>query len=187
MAAIRSEHEHQTRTVVSQKTALDSVIVDLNSLRSMGKQDPTDLSRPSTPPPDIRAPDEDLDLDGSASVRTREETGELLEDNPKGLRDNDRESDDVPLSARASLNVGARSFVPSKSRTSTPAFQSTSSPAPASSSLADDDIEMGELAEDPKEPEPKEPRMKKKPREEELEEGEASDMSSELSEPPDDL
>ncbi|EPS92900.1 hypothetical protein FOMPIDRAFT_1026672, partial [Fomitopsis schrenkii] len=78
MAAIRSEHEHQTRTVVSQKTALDSVIVDLNSLRSMGKQDPTDLSRPSTPPPDIRAPDEDLDLDGSASVRTREETGELL-------------------------------------------------------------------------------------------------------------
>lgn len=186
MAAIRSEHEHQIRIVMSQKAALDSVIVDLNALRSMGKQDPTDLSRPSTPPPDIRAPDEDLDMDGSTSVRTREETGELLEeDSPKVLRDNDRESDDVPLSASTSLNAGARPFVSSRSRTSTPVMQSASSPAPVSSSSAvDDDIEMGELAEDPKE---QKVIKKKPPREEELEEGEASDMSSELSEPPDDV
>jgi THO complex subunit 7 len=42
----------------------------------------------------------------------------------------------------------------------------------------EDDIEMGEVEEEPK--------SKKKAREEELEEGEASDESSELSEPPDD-
>jgi THO complex subunit 7 len=46
---------------------------------------------------------------------------------------------------------------------------------------SDDDIEMGELAEE------REPlRGKKKLRREELEEGEASDESSELSDPPDD-
>ena len=44
----------------------------------------------------------------------------------------------------------------------------------------EEDIEMGELAEEPKE------RAPKKVRDEELEEGEASDLSSELSEPPDD-
>lgn len=186
MAAIRSEHEHQTRTIMSQKAALDGVIVNLNALRSMGKQDPTDISRPSTPPPEIRAPDEDVDMDGSASMRTREETGELPEDNSKEPRDNDREPIGASLSASASLNPGARPFVPTRSRTSTPALQSTSSPAPAPSSPAeDDDIEMGELAEDPKEL--KEMKVRKKPREEELEEGEASDMSSELSEPPEDM
>ena len=42
----------------------------------------------------------------------------------------------------------------------------------------EDDIEMGEVEEEPK--------SKRKAREEELEEGEASDESSELSEPPDD-
>jgi THO complex subunit 7 len=47
----------------------------------------------------------------------------------------------------------------------------------------DDDIEMGELEEDPKE---KEAAVKKKPIKEELEEGETFDGSSELSEPPDD-
>jgi len=47
----------------------------------------------------------------------------------------------------------------------------------------DDDIEMGELEEDPKE---KEAAVKKKPLAEELEEGETFDGSSELSEPPDD-
>jgi len=46
---------------------------------------------------------------------------------------------------------------------------------------SDDDIEMGELAEE------REPlRGKKKLRREDLEEGEASDESSELSDPPDD-
>ncbi|KZT66033.1 hypothetical protein DAEQUDRAFT_746772 [Daedalea quercina L-15889] len=181
MTAIRSEHEHQTRTIQSQKTALDSVILDLNALRLLGKQDPADLSRPSTPPPEITAPEEDVDMDGSTSARTREETGELQEDSVREMPENDRESDDVPLAIRAHLNPGARSFVPSKSRTLTPVAQSVPSPALPPPSTEDDDIEMGELAEDPKDL-----RARKKPREEELEEGEASDMSSELSEPPDD-
>ncbi|KAH9844336.1 Tho complex subunit 7-domain-containing protein [Rhodofomes roseus] len=181
MAAIRSEHEHQTHTIQAQKTALDSVIVDLNQLRVLGKQDPADVSRPSTPPPEITAPDEDVDMDGSASVRTREESGELKEDNFREMPDNDKESDDVPLAARLHLNPGARPFVPTRSRTSTPALQSAPSPAPPPPSTEDDDIEMGELAE-----EPKDLKARRKPREEELEEGEASDMSSELSDPPDD-
>ncbi|TFK28857.1 hypothetical protein FA15DRAFT_664937 [Coprinopsis marcescibilis] len=46
--------------------------------------------------------------------------------------------------------------------------------------MVEDDIEMGEVEEEPRD------KLKKKPREEELEEGEASDESSELSEPPDD-
>ncbi|TFY67636.1 hypothetical protein EVJ58_g1474 [Rhodofomes roseus] len=181
MAAIRSEHEHQTHIIQAQKTALDSVIVDLNQLRVLGKQDPADVSRPSTPPPEITAPDEDVDMDGSASVRTREESGELKEDNFREMPDNDKESDDVPLAARLHLNPGARPFVPTRSRTSTPALQSAPSPAPPPPSTEDDDIEMGELAE-----EPKDLKARRKPREEELEEGEASDMSSELSDPPDD-
>lgn len=49
--------------------------------------------------------------------------------------------------------------------------------------VLDDDIEMGEVEEDPKE---KEAAAKKKPMAEELEEGETFDGSSELSEPPDD-
>lgn len=47
-------------------------------------------------------------------------------------------------------------------------------------STAGDDIEMGEVQEDPEE------KHSKNAAEEELEEGEASDASSELSEPPDD-
>ncbi|KAH9938069.1 Tho complex subunit 7-domain-containing protein [Fomitopsis serialis] len=182
MTAIRSEHEHQSRTIQAQKSALDNVIVDLNALRVMGKQDPADLSRPSTPPPEITNVDDDVDMDGSASVRTREETGELKEDDARDMPDNDRESDDVPLAARLHLNPGARPFVPNRSRTPTPALQPALSPAPPLPSRAeDDDIEMGELAEDPKDL-----KARRKPREEELEEGEASDESSELSDPPDD-
>ncbi|KAH6915030.1 Tho complex subunit 7-domain-containing protein [Coprinopsis sp. MPI-PUGE-AT-0042] len=48
----------------------------------------------------------------------------------------------------------------------------------AEEGAVEDDIEMGEVEEEPK--------SKKKARDEELEEGEASDESSELSEPPDD-
>ncbi|EAU84668.2 hypothetical protein CC1G_00187 [Coprinopsis cinerea okayama7 len=56
---------------------------------------------------------------------------------------------------------------------------STSDKVPEEGAV-EDDIEMGEVEEEPRD------KTKKKPREEELEEGEASDQSSELSEPPDD-
>lgn len=58
-----------------------------------------------------------------------------------------------------------------------------SEPPKAAEENPDNDIEMGELEEDPKE---KEAAVKKKPIAEELEEGETFDGSSELSEPPDD-
>jgi len=59
------------------------------------------------------------------------------------------------------------------------AFSERTSEGLVSEGAAEDDIEMGEVEEDPKE------KNKKKLREE-LEEGEATDASSELSEPPDD-
>jgi len=37
MAAIRSEHENQNRVIQGQKTALDSIIAELGSIRLMGK------------------------------------------------------------------------------------------------------------------------------------------------------
>ncbi|KAF9058058.1 Tho complex subunit 7-domain-containing protein [Panaeolus papilionaceus] len=63
-----------------------------------------------------------------------------------------------------------------KAMTDVPGTQTTEEPG------EDPDIEMGEVEEDPKE----KISSKKKSREEELEEGEATDASSELSEPPDD-
>lgn len=58
---------------------------------------------------------------------------------------------------------------------------SESPPATATEEMAEDDIEMGEVEENPKNG-----KLKKKLRVEELEEGEASDTSSALSDPPDD-
>jgi len=180
MSTIRAEHETQSRIVHSQKTALAGIISELAALRLMGKQDPTDVSRTASPTPEIlpEGDGEDVEMEGSVSARTREESGELKEEREEG--ENERDSDDIPLAN--TLSAAARPFVPLRSRTSTPAVQSsqadTPAPIPSVRISDEDDIEMGELAEEPK--------IKKKAREEELEEGEASDMSSELSEPPDD-
>jgi THO complex subunit 7 len=89
------------------------------------------------------------------------ESGEVME--KEDGEDND-DNDAVLLSASDSLNPAAKTFIPRISL----------------SKGSDDDIEMGELAEDPK------VKGKKKVRDEELEEGEASDSSSALSDPPDD-
>ena len=181
MSAIRAEHENQDRLLQAQKAALDVIIQDIGQLRLMGKETVDE----STPPPESQPGDEDVEMDGTASVRTREESGELKEDvepsrHPSGktAADGHESEDDVPL-AKAVLNPAARAFVPT-SRTNTPntpVLRST--PAQLTPNINDeDDIEMGEI---------EDPRMaKKKAREEELEEGEASDESSELSEPPDD-
>ncbi|KAI0921223.1 hypothetical protein AcW1_004731 [Taiwanofungus camphoratus] len=185
MAAIQSEHENQNRVIQAQKVALDGIINDLTSLRLMGKHDATEVSRGVTPAPDAHASEsEDIEMGGSTGTRTREESGELKEERDGG--EDDKESDDdIPL-AKALLNPVARPFVPQQSRTSTPIMhsattRSTPAQALAATVMDEDDIEMGELAE-----EPKDSKVKKKAREEELEEGEASDSSSELSEPPDD-
>ncbi|KAH9899535.1 Tho complex subunit 7-domain-containing protein [Cubamyces lactineus] len=186
MAAIRAEHENQNRVLHAQKAALDTVIHDINVLRLMGK-DAAEESTAATPAPETQ-PGEDVDMDGTASVRTREESGELREDAisratstaAKLVEDTHESDEDIPLS-KALLNPAARSFMP-KSRTNTPGLPTSRSTSTIPSKpTVEDDIEMGEIGE-----EPKDARGRRKTRVEELEEGEASDESSELSEPPDD-
>ncbi|TBU46015.1 Tho complex subunit 7-domain-containing protein [Dichomitus squalens] len=192
MAAIRAEHENQNRTLQAQKAALDSVVRDVSTLRLMGKQD---AAEDATPAPDTQNAEEDVEMDGTASVRTREESGELKEDGPSSARHpsgasgktgedgEDSEGEEVPL-AKAILNPAARTFVPSGSRRSTPMMSvARGTPTLPPTKIPDeDDIEMGEIGEEPKDV--KAP--SRKVRGEELEEGEATDESSELSEPPDD-
>ncbi|KAI0650422.1 Tho complex subunit 7-domain-containing protein [Trametes meyenii] len=186
MAAIRAEHENQNRILHAQKAALDTVIHDINILRLMGK-DAAEESSSATPAPETQ-PGEDVEMDGTSSVRTREESGELREEaisraasTARKIAEDVHESDeDIPLS-KALLNPAARSFIP-KSRTNTPSLlASGSTPVAPPKVSEEDDIEMGEIGE-----EPKDARGRRKIRLEELEEGEASDESSELSEPPDD-
>lgn len=200
MSAIQAEHETQTRILHSQKSALDNVITEIIALRSLGKPDPDvvedtpeETSRPNTP-----AISQAVDMERSASVRTREESGELREDEENdggdggtsastgalagasvtAGADDDDEEEDMPLAlTHSKLNATAKPFVPRSESTS-----SNSIPVVMVQAAEEDDIEMGELAEDPVE----EVKGKRKPREEELEEGEASDLSSELSELPDD-
>ena len=187
IAAINAEHDNQNRVLQAQQAALKVVISSIQDLRMMGKQDADapETSRPTSPIPEVQE-GEDVDVD--MEPRTRAETGEISDEKEEGESSNEIQESG---SQSKSLNPGARPFVPhsSSSRLSTPLLRSTAgTPFPASESAAksepeegeDNDIEMGELAEEP------EKKPSKKPRDEELEEGEASDLSSELSEPPDD-
>ncbi|KAG6903486.1 hypothetical protein C0995_005509 [Termitomyces sp. Mi166 len=143
MAAIRTEHETHNRTLIDQKASLDSIIVQLDYLRFMGKDKDVasvGTSRVPTPAPDSNGPDMVEDsLEATPPTATdaaqREREGEHGRGTP----------------------------------------ESTESPG---TEAGEDDIEMGEVEEDPK--------PKRKVREE-LEEGEASDASSALSDPPDDI
>ncbi|PSR73437.1 hypothetical protein PHLCEN_2v10729 [Hermanssonia centrifuga] len=181
MHAIHAEHEDQNRVLHAQQAALGVVISNIQDLRLMGKQDVevAEASRTSSPAPDTQGGEP---ADVEMETDTREETGEIEDNKEEGSNERDSD-DDVPLSKKH-LNPSARSFLPhsSSSRLSTPHLEGTPPSTRAYREEGeDDDIEMGELAE-----EPIEKLIKKKIREEELEEGEASDMSSELSEPPDD-
>ena len=145
MAAIRTEHETQNRTIKGQKTALDGIIADLNSLRFMGKERETTLipeSRPATPY---------MDTFEVASAAESSLTS-INSGSSEGGEGEEGEGDKIILDSD----------------------QLTNEPA-----VEENDIEMGEVEEDPKD------KNKKKLRED-LEEGEATDASSELSEPPDD-
>lgn len=184
MAAIRAEHEDQTRILQAQQAALDVVITSIQDLRLMGKQDPdvVEESQDPTPPPETQTT-EGTDVDMDASQQT--ESGEILE------TADESSSKDASVSAASSakvLNPAAQPFVPhADARTATPQ-QGASTPASQQQAAAEadrgeqeegemGDIEMGELAEEPEE----KPAPKKKVREE-LEEGEASDsdLGSEL-------
>ncbi len=144
MAAIRSEHETQNRTIHGQKSALDGIILELGALRVVGKE-PETTSVPQslcgTPGPDGMPvlPDSDAASMPDSTFGAPFNAGEVEEDK----------------------------------RASTP------QEASSEGIVGDNDIEMGEVEEDPKE------KSRKKSRDE-LEEGEATDASSELSDPPDD-
>jgi THO complex subunit 7 len=168
MVAIRSEHDTQNRRIQAQKFALDGVIFDLGAVNMMGKDKENTGSRQASPTPTPVLEDGlDITMDNGVggsvegSALGMEESAEL-EDKEEG---EDKENSEAGLlSVPHSLNAVAEPFVPRLTL----------------SGGLEDDIEMGELAEDPK------VKGKKKARDEELEEGEASDSSSALSDPPDD-
>ncbi|KAI9466947.1 Tho complex subunit 7-domain-containing protein [Lactarius psammicola] len=203
MAAIRADQEAQNRHLQSQRASLVSIISDLSSLRLMSKDTEVEPSHPGTP--DLDAATSEMEMPGSPpaitvvneeSSKEEGEEGEAEEgetEEGEKRQGDGQSSDDVPFST--TLNPRARVFVPS--RDSTPVVQpfrltrfhsdptgsapSSTPPCHPQPKSDDDDIEMGELAEE------REPlRVKKRPRREDLEEGEASDESSELSDPPDD-
>jgi THO complex subunit 7 len=203
MAAIRADQESQGRYLQSQRASLTSIILDLGSLRPMTKDTEAEPSQPGTPDPEeatsevsrsspaiVVINEESEKEEGEEAEEGEAEEGETQEG---GRRQEDgQSSDDVPLTT--TLNASVRVFAPSRNsapidqsrRLTRSQFHAAGSAPPAigahdSHSKTDDDIEMGELAEE------REPlRAKKKLRREELEEGEASDESSELSDPPDD-
>lgn len=159
IAAILAEHETQARLVHTQKSALDAIIDDISSLRLLGKD------------PDLLQP---------------ENIGEDAQD-----------LDDEKYAEESNLNPTAKPFTPSRFSTPIPVIsvaqrqlQSKAISSEVSSPLVssppsvltkdDDDIEMGELAE-----EPGEVKSPKKKMREDLEEGEASDGSGPSSPIPD--
>jgi THO complex subunit 7 len=169
MSAIRAEHEAQDRILHQQRSALHNVVAGLTALRLIGK-DPDASDGVDSPMPAADDREDGEDAGGVAST----------------------------LAPSSLLNPTARPFVP-PSRTSTPGDSqrkpglsmptplssgtplsrvSSPLPPPANSTSKDNDIEMGEVDE--------KRGRKKKIREEELEEGEATDGSSELSDPPGD-
>lgn len=174
MAAILSEHETQERTIRGQKFALDNIVLDLSSLRLMGKDKENTVSRLASPMPTPAAESIDAD-EGTQGTPPADDEKHVY-----GVESGeDVESLDVPLPLK--LNSSIKDVV-SQSGTPLSSRRGTHSKKDLTpfNQAEDDDIEMGEVAEDPKQIKPK-----KKIREE-LEEGEASDSSSALSEPPDD-
>lgn len=171
MVAIRSEHDTQNRRIQAQKSALDGVISDLGAANLMGKDKDNTASRQASPLPTPAPEGDGLDamMDNSVGSPVTDlalgseelgESGEVQEE----VGENNEDPQVMLLSASNSLNAAAKPFLPRESL----------------SRGLEDDIEMGEVAEDPK------VKGKKKARDEELEEGEASDSSSALSDPPDD-
>ncbi|KIJ20300.1 hypothetical protein PAXINDRAFT_7549 [Paxillus involutus ATCC 200175] len=183
MAAIRGEHETQECVIRGQKSALDNIVMDLSSLRLMGKDKESMASRMASPAP-TPAPDS-TDADEGArgtSQMDDEKPIEGIESGEVAEKEDgeDDESIDVPLSLK--FNTPAKEALSRQSGTPLSAQRephSRKEPTPFHQ-VEDDDIEMGEVAEDPKQI-----KVRKKAREE-LEEGEASDSSSALSDPPDD-
>lgn len=147
MAAIRAEHDTQNRTIQGHKTALDTIVADLNTLKFMGKE-------PETPsvPQSVRttpAPDTEPQPRSGESSLTSINTEEAEEEKEERIMIETAISEGETVMSEGMIEE-------------------------------ENDIEMGEVEEDPRD------KSKKKTLREEMEEGEATDASSELSEPPDD-
>ncbi|EGO27860.1 hypothetical protein SERLADRAFT_406806 [Serpula lacrymans var. lacrymans S7.9] len=184
MAAIRTEHETQDRTIRGQKVALDGIVLDLGSLRLMGKDKEAAASRLASPaatpaPENTDMDDTESGVQGSLGneLESGNDGGEVGEVDEKEDGE-DKDSVDVPLSAV--LNAKAMFGRSHSSSTTSDSQRRLRSSAGQNRKDDEDDIEMGEVAEDHKSG-----KGKKKFREE-LEEGEASDSSSALSDPPED-
>jgi THO complex subunit 7 len=195
MAAIRADQEAQSRHLQTQRASLVSIISDLGSLRLMTKDTEAEPSHSATPDPDAVTSEPDASRSPPAVVVVNEESdreeGEAEE--VEKHQEDGQCSDDVPLSI--ALNSSARITLPSRNsalviepgRLTRSHFNPTGSVPPSivihdPPSNSDDDIEMGELAEEREPVRGKRIRLRR----EDLEEGEASDESSELSDPPDD-
>jgi THO complex subunit 7 len=157
MAAIQHEQDAKARLMQAQRAALHAVVGHVGALRLLSK-------------------DVDLDADADADDEAGADTLEAGEE---------REA--------PALNPGAPPFVPPTAAApgqqrvqqlarpdsaAPPSRTATPLPATPTQAPATNDVEMGEVAEVKA--------RRKKPRDEELEEGEATDGSSELSDPPDD-
>lgn len=145
MAAIRAEHETQNRTIKGHKSALDGIIADLSSLRFMGKERETTLI------PESRQETPYMDTFDVASAAESSLTSINSGSSEVGEETQEREEgegDKIILDSDQATNEHT---------------------------AEENDIEMGEVEEEPKD------KNKKKSRED-LEEGEATDASSELSE-----
>lgn len=182
MAAILSEHETQERIIRGQKFALDSIVSDLSSLRLMGKDKESAASRLASPMP-TSAP-ESTDTDEGVHETPPADDEKHAEGAESGEVAEREDGEDVESFGAPPVLKPNTSIKDALSHSGTPLSShrethSRKDPTPFNQD-EDDDIEMGEVAEDPKLI-----KMKKKIREE-LEEGEASDSSSELSDPPDD-
>jgi THO complex subunit 7 len=168
--AIRAEHETQNRMIQGQKTALDSIIADLGSLRLMGKDKDTTASvipSPTATP----APENSLDIDSGDNEGSIPNVVVTTGSSQMGeMADKETEEEDQNSTK---LNPRASVFRPATS-------SSSRTPSPSSRQAQEDDIEMGEVEE------PKYSPSKGRRNRDELEEGEASDSSHALTEPPDD-
>ncbi|KAF4602110.1 hypothetical protein EYR40_005312 [Pleurotus pulmonarius] len=162
MAAIKSEHDSQDRIIRNQKSALDSIIANLGSLRFTGKDiDMASASVVNTPRVSP-GPDEGRETVDSAGTGRESSRGEasmsldIKEEKEEGetFSDNNR-VDSYPAEGQITRTEG--------------------------SETGQNDIEMGEVEEDNSN---LGKGSKVKRIREELEEGEASDESSELSDAP---
>jgi THO complex subunit 7 len=185
MIAIRTEHETQNRTIQGQKSALDGIIGDLGSLRLLGKDREVGSIAASpfmTPGPEGVDAGEGFTEDANALSNNTTDLGNTASGNVESgeVEERDEGGDGKPstdMGTSALLNPSAKPFNPTLQKFSAAPSLTSSSKLPL-----EDDIEMGEVEEHPKNLSAK---GKRKVRED-LEEGEASDSSSALSDPPDD-